>query len=93
VLFFFVNLVNVQATGLADDGHPPDIPFSDLGVCAQLGLPMIAALILFSQYLRRFSVPIPYLGRWAHAQRRLKLIRSNRPCQYHTHCRIARLGW
>ena len=72
---------------------PADTQFSDLGACAQLGLPMIAALILFSQYLRRFSVPIPYLGRWAHPQRRLGLIRSSRPCQYHTHCRGARLGW
>ncbi len=32
-------------------------------LAAQLGLPMIAALVVFSQYLRRCALPIPRVGR------------------------------
>ncbi|KAK9835389.1 hypothetical protein WJX81_006828 [Elliptochloris bilobata] len=51
--------VNIAIVGLSLYGSG----FSGVGNCMQLGLPMIAAIVIFSQYLRKYSLPIPYVGR------------------------------
>ena len=44
--------------------------FPAVGNCVQLGLPMIGFIVLFSQYLRKVAIPIPWVGRcvgaWKH---------------------------